>query len=90
MCRPPVRAITPISPSFSSDEEGCGQMEVAAAEAGQICGVGVEEGEVIVAEEEHQVVKSLPTPSLPTQSEVDDHEIDHIPYRSWCPGCVEG
>ena len=20
----------------------------------------------------------------------DDHCIDHLPYRSWCPECVEG
>ena len=29
-------------------------------------------------------------PGLPTQSERDDHCIDHTPYRSWCEDCVRG
>ena len=33
---------------------------------------------------------SLPTHDLPSQSVVDDHNIDHCPYRSWCRHCVEG
>ena len=27
---------------------------------------------------------------MPTDSQRDDHNIDHIPYRPWCDGCVEG
>ena len=26
----------------------------------------------------------------PTKAEWDDHRVDHIPYRSWCPFCVKG
>ena len=26
----------------------------------------------------------LPDPGRPTQSELEDHRIDHVPYRSWC------
>jgi hypothetical protein len=29
-------------------------------------------------------------PKLPTQEEVDDHFLDHLPYRSWCAHCVRG
>ena len=29
------------------------------------------------------------TPYLPTLSELQKHRISHIPYRSWCPDCVE-
>ncbi len=32
----------------------------------------------------------LPDPGQPTQSELEDHRIDHVPYRSWCPECVAG
>ena len=32
----------------------------------------------------------MPTPILPSQDEIDAHEIDHIPYRPWCRHCVEG
>ena len=29
-------------------------------------------------------------PGLPTQSERDEHCIDHTPFRSWCEDCVRG
>ncbi len=32
----------------------------------------------------------LPDPGQPTQSEIEEHRIDHLPYRSWCPECVAG
>ena len=32
----------------------------------------------------------LPDPGQPTQQQLDDHRIDHLPYRSWCPECVAG
>ena len=89
MHRPTAREIAPISPKSSCDENGCDRTGVEEL-ARQICGVGVSEGEVIEAEEEHEIVKTQPAPYLPTQSEIDDHEIDHIPYRSWCKACVEG
>ena len=32
----------------------------------------------------------LPDPGQPTQRQIDDHRIDHLPFRSWCPQCVAG
>ena len=32
----------------------------------------------------------VPDPGAPTQSEIDDHNVDHLPYRSWCECCVKG
>ena len=29
-------------------------------------------------------------PGNPTQAEIDMHEIDHLPFRSWCRWCVLG
>ena len=29
-------------------------------------------------------------PGAPTQAEIDEHNVDHIPYRSWCECCVMG
>jgi len=26
----------------------------------------------------------------PTQEEIDEHNIDHANFRSWCPHCVKG
>ena len=46
--------------------------------------------ELVEAEEETAPRDSLPNPELPSQSEIDDHNVDHCPYRSWCPHCVEG
>jgi len=29
-------------------------------------------------------------PGAPTRAEVDQHNITHLPFRSWCPSCVTG
>ena len=31
-----------------------------------------------------------PQPRMPTKAEVERHNIDHYPYASWCPACVDG
>ena len=40
--------------------------------------------------EEATVARPLPTPDMPTRSEVLDHCVTHTPYRSWCKHCIEG
>ena len=40
--------------------------------------------------EEAEERRVLPTPVLPSQADIDEHWIDHYPYRSWCGKCVEG
>ena len=35
-------------------------------------------------------VRPLPQPRLPSRQEVQEHELTHIPYRSWCVHCVRG
>ena len=34
--------------------------------------------------------RKLADPKLPTKKDVDEHELSHLPYRSWCRYCVEG
>ena len=34
--------------------------------------------------------RPLPQPRLPTRQEVQEHELTHVPYRSWCVHCVRG
>ena len=34
--------------------------------------------------------KSLSTPYTPSRQERMEHELTHVPYRSWCPHCVRG
>ena len=46
----------------------------------------VDDGEVveIVGYEQHgeRKVHKLPDPALPTQKEIDEHNLTHLPYRS--------
>ena len=42
------------------------------------------------AEEDCGPKRVAPDPGMPTQSEIDDHNVDHLPFRSWCIPCVEG
>ena len=39
--------------------------------------------------EEAGVRKALPSPYMPTISEIRHHKTTHLPYRSWCDECVE-
>ena len=34
--------------------------------------------------------KGIPAPRQPTEQERIEHELTHLPYRSWCPLCVQG
>ena len=45
---------------------------------------------IVEAEEETEARQTLPSPYIPSQSEIDDHNVDHLPYRAWCRWCVEG
>ena len=31
-----------------------------------------------------------PDPGRPTEQEVSEHNVDHMPFRSWCEFCVKG
>ena len=39
--------------------------------------------------EEIQAQRTLQSPVLPTLSELQKHRITHLPFRAWCPDCVE-
>ena len=39
-------------------------------------------------EEDKRELRKLIDPRKPTQEEVDEHELTHLPYRNWCPICV--
>ena len=46
--------------------------------------------ERISVEDEGAVVKKVKDPTLPIQLGVDKHYVKgHIPYRDWCPVCVQ-
>ena len=39
--------------------------------------------------QEARKAKGLPAPQQPTAQERLEHELTHLPYRSWCPVCVQ-
>ena len=41
-------------------------------------------------EEEVQPLSQAKSPEMPTMSQMQAHRETHLPYRSWCPECVEG
>ena len=45
-------------------------------------GVGSSEGE--------RQLKKVIDPLLPSKAEISEHQLSHLPYRSWCPHCVKG
>ena len=40
-------------------------------------------------QQEARKAKGLPAPPQPTAQERLEHELTHLPYRSWCPVCVQ-
>ena len=64
-------------------------MRVLASEAESTGGEQAPLGELHAPEEEARPAKVINRPDMPTQAEIDRHRIDHVPYRSWCPECVE-
>ena len=50
--------------------------------------VGEDDSESIDAEDV-QPVRTFKTPEMPPREEVEEHKVDHCPYRSWCDECRE-
>ena len=42
------------------------------------------------AKEDCEPKNVAPDPGMPSRSEVDDHDVDHLPFGSWCECCVRG
>ena len=42
--------------------------------------------------EEQEVieVRKLPDVSMPCAAEINQHNLTHLPFRDWCPYCVQG
>ena len=53
-----------------------------------VCNVGEEDGSFDA--EDVQPQQTLRTPELPSRSVIEEHRIDHCPYRCWCDECGEG
>ena len=46
----------------------------------------------VAPEEDHGGRKPIKVadPKLPTQAEIDEHNLTHLPFRNWCRHCVRG
>ena len=55
---------------------------------------GVMEAKEIVMDddgvEEARAPNVLRDPGAPTEKEIAEHSVTHLPYRAWCPACVKG
>ena len=91
--------MTPVSPSIlpAISSEGGGSVGGAGREEGQhvegeelpaegVATQGIDGGN---AEEEAVQRRTLPSPYMPTLSEIRQHKTTDLPYRSWCDECVE-
>ena len=57
--------------------------------ANRICSGDSTNGDEPVESEASQVKQAV-KPCRPSQQEVDEHMVTHLPFRSWCPHCVSG
>ena len=68
--------------------------EVVPVRPWEVCGVDGEdeflEIKLDVEEEEAREPRTLRDPGAPTEAEVEQHNVTHLPFRAWCPACVEG
>ena len=63
----------------------------AAISSGQALPTG--DVEEVHAEEPESGIRKpikMASPKLPSELEIEEHELSHVPYRSWCRHCVRG
>ena len=91
------KAVRPLK-ERRKDEEKAGEeeLEVGAVGSGDpyVPGGGkeesAEEDEESEAEAGQRKCVRLQDPKLPSKEEVEEHNLTHLPYRSWCRHCVRG
>ena len=81
--------LNPIRP-----EEGKQQVVPVLGESGEvgICRKEDEEAEEEEQNTEEEIRKPKPAsrPYTPTQQEIREHKVTHLPFRLWCRHCVSG
>ena len=84
--------MAPLRPHTNDIMVGGGPQEVEEekGEKVQPDDAAAEEDEITTEETEVLPQQTVRTPFQPTASQLAKHRIDHLPYREWCPECVEG
>ena len=85
-------------PNLTNDDEAVREpIDVLAGEVderdegpGPVEAQGAGESETDSQHEEAMPKVVARDPGDPTQAEIDEHNVDHLPYRSWCECCVMG
>ena len=85
-----VAGMDVVDKESSIEEELFGEAADTEASGAEMGGGRRDEPHEDSAEEECGPKRVAPDPGMPTQSEIDDHNVDHLPFRSWCVACVEG
>ena len=52
--------------------------------------IGTVDRSIMPVIEEGVAPKALRQPYQPTQKQIDEHELTHIPFRDWCVHCMRG
>ena len=73
----------PVSPGTGAEESG----PVHADGSGPVRADGFTDEDMVQEEEE---VRHVSAPVLPSEAEVEAHNVSHLPFRSWCSACVRG
>ena len=79
-----------------SDEVAIRPKQKSVSEERWVRGVGEEEEVEIEMDEADESavgdrkVKKMQDPLLPSAKKVQEHQVTHLPFRSWCPHCVKG
>ena len=98
MSKQPIRPRSNSQKAVGADEVLVGEDDLDAGDRDDLFGdegtgdaVGeVEEIPDDEAEAEMAPKRISPDPGQPTEQEVCEHLVDHMPYRSWCTHCVKG
>ena len=71
----------------ADESDGMGEGEV--GKESLVCG---KEEEVVRrgVVDDNRCVRGIGDPRKPSQKDVDEHELTHLPYRNWCAVCVRG
>ena len=83
----PAARSVPMSTDSSADRLGRGESSAGSANVDPSANARLKRS---LEDYEPMAVRTLVSPELPSQAEIDEHNVSHLPYRSWCRFCVMG
>ena len=88
-----------VSPTEPNNANAASPQSSAASPQSNAASPQANKGDVTKDKEEYQeqeehgekpITKPMAAPSEPSAKEIEEHEIAHLPPRSWCWFCVQG